>query len=177
MNETTLSPIPEEPIGILLACHSNIRHQCESLKQLADHLMDHDTDEFATELAAQITRYFDSTSSYHHEDEETDLFPLIMNHAKGHDILELELLFNQLALEHRLMQEAWSELRPDLIALSAGHNVSFEPSLAHSFIDSVLQHLELEEADILPYAEKFLSLQELVLLSKRMHARRNKISE
>ncbi len=72
-------------LAMLSACHHRVERQCATLRRLVAHLASNGTDEDARTAAAAVMRYFDTSAKDHHADEETDLFPAIMESMAGSD--------------------------------------------------------------------------------------------
>jgi len=68
----------EVPLEMLSACHGRIEQQCSTLRRLQSHLLAHGADDQARVAAAAVMRYFDLAARQHHEDEERDLFPALL---------------------------------------------------------------------------------------------------
>ena len=171
---TSAEPAPgfDDPLEMLRACHGKILRQCDTLQKLAAHL---DREGCAIEgfevqvqqAARGILRYFDTAGQFHHQDEEEDLFPALRASA-GIDTTLLDRLLS----EHIVMQAAWEALRPVLQLLAEGKQATLDAALTEKFISSYTAHIATENAQLLPMAERLLSLQQIILIGRHMSERR-----
>ena len=165
---TKVAPGFDDPLEILLACHDRIRAQCATINKLVLHLPQHGCDAQAQQAAVAVLRYFDSAGQHHHQDEELDLFPLLL--ATGNQTALA--LVSQLLNEHETMAAVWQQLRPHLIDISENHTSQLDALLAQRFIDAYEQHIELENTRLLPLAKNLLTDRQIVDLGSKMAARR-----
>lgn len=162
---TPAAPSFDHPLQMLRACHGKILRQCDTLQKLAVHLPQHGCDTQAQQAANGILRYFDSAGQFHHQDEEENLFPALRAAA------DLPLL-DRLQQEHVVMASAWQALRTALAQLAEGQQVRLTAALTEPFITRYTAHIALENAELLPLAEKLLSAQQLELIGQKMAERR-----
>lgn len=158
----------DDPLEMLEACHGRIRAQCATLRKLQQHLPEHGCDAQARQAAQAILRYFDSAGQYHHQDEEHDLFPLLIGTANA----EARGLVARLLEEHRGMELAWQRLRPLLLAVAEGQSAALDASAAEHFIDVYDRHIVVENGRLLPLAAKLLTAAQQETMGRNMAARR-----
>jgi hemerythrin-like domain-containing protein len=155
-----------------------VQHQCETLLRLLDHLQIHGPDLPAQEAARAVMRYFDTAARHHHEDEEQDLFPALLESMAGSDAVCLRELTASLARDHRRLEQRWAALRPQLLQVAAG-NTSTRVDLAGAdvpgFVQSYEQHIAREENELLPMAARLLSDVELDRIGLAMRKRRESL--
>jgi hemerythrin-like domain-containing protein len=162
------NPAPgfDEPLGMLRACHERIQRQCATLAKLAAHLRSDGLTDDARQAAADIHRYFSSAGRQHHADEEQDLFPCL------HSEPALSGLIDTLAREHAVMESRWQRLEPLLAAPDTIRDLDAFARLAGEFNALYRQHIARENSELLPQAEKLLSVDQRRELGARMAARR-----
>ena len=162
------APTFNTPLEMLRACHGRIMDQCSTLHKLLQHLPEHGSDVQARQAAQAILRYFDTAGQYHHQDEEEDLFPLLLatNSSEAH------ALVNHLLDDHRVMNAAWQTLRLRLLAIAKGKSDMLESSVVEHFVNAYTLHITLENSQLLPLAEQLLNQQQLQELGNKMAARR-----
>ena len=166
------APSFDDPLEMLRACHGKILRQCDTLQKLAAHLDREGCaiegfDVQAQQAAQGILRYFDTAGQFHHQDEEQDLFPALRASA-GVDTALLERLLS----EHIVMLSAWDALRPVLMLLAEGKQVTLDAALARKFVSSYTDHIATENAQLLPMAARLLSPQQLEAIGRKMSERR-----
>jgi len=162
------APSFDDPLEMLLACHDRIRAQCATLNKLVLHLPQHGCDTQARQAALAVLRYFDSAGQHHHQDEELDLFPLLLA-TKNQTALAL---VSQLLSEHETMIATWQRLRPQLINISENMTNELDAWVVQDFINAYDNHIELENTSLLPLAKTLLTDCQLEDLGIKMAARR-----
>lgn len=158
----------DEPIDILDGCHQRIRRNCELAGRIAGHLPAKGADAEAAQAARGIVRYFDEAATHHHEDEEIDLFPALLQAAPG----EARDLVDRLLAEHRRLADAWQDMRSRLAAVIAGDAGRLSPADAAAFARLYEEHIRLEESELLPLARRVLDPATVRRLGEAMAARR-----
>lgn len=161
----------DQPLALLEACHDRIESRCVLLLRLADHLRDQGLDEDARLAARQILSYFDDAGVKHHQDEEQDLFPVVLEMA-GEAREALERLIAALREDHRQMERLWAEIREPLAAIRDGNGAELDRDLALRFQALYLPHIEREERELLPAAARLLTAEQIRRLGASMAARR-----
>jgi len=162
----------EVPLEMLSACHGRIEQQCSTLRRLQSHLLAHGADDQARAAAAAVMRYFDLAARQHHEDEERDLFPALLESMAGSDPACVRELTSYLAAEHRELKVAWRRIRAVLERVEAGEALALDPDHVESFVDLYVRHIEREETELLPMAVRLLSDGELDVIGRAMRERR-----
>ena len=168
------SPAPgfEAPLEMLSACHGRVGQQCATLRRLAAHLPAHGADAQARAAAAVVIRYFDTSAVHHHEDEEVDLFPALVESMAGSDATCIRALVDGLAREHRELGARWARVRAVLARVSAGEAAP----LAHDDVDALVglyeRHVAREEDELLPMAARLLDDATLDAIGRAMRERR-----
>lgn len=163
----------EAPLEVLSGCHRRVERQCATLRRLVAHLLDRDPDEDARAAAAAVMRCFDTATRDHHADEETDLFPALIESMAGSDAICIRELIDSLTLEHRALDFRWQRLREVLHAIAAGDSVSLDPTDVELFICMYERHIAREEAELLPMASRLLGDDALAEIGKAMRQRRD----
>jgi len=162
----------EVPLEMLAACHGRVQHQCETLQRLLAHLKDHGADRPAQEAARAVMRYFDTAARHHHEDEEQDLFPALLESMAGSDATCLRELTAALCNDHRALERRWAGLRQRLSQVTEGHAASLDDHDVTAFVQLYEQHIAREEDELLPMAARLLSDAELDRIGLAMRIRR-----
>ncbi len=162
------APTFDDPLGMLAACHERIAAQCVLLEKLARHVGTHGGDEQAIQAARNVLRYFDMAGQHHHQDEELDLFPQLLASADP----AAAPLISRILAEHRVLEENWQALRPRLLALSEAASAQLDAQVVARFNAGYAVHIALENAELLPLAERLLDAAQRETLGRRMAARR-----
>jgi hemerythrin-like domain-containing protein len=162
MNNTGMpEPLPgfDDPIGLLRACHDKMLAHCALLEQLLD------TPDAST--AQQVVRYFSTSATLHHRDEEEDLFPLINRQS-----MKIAELVHQLRKQHEQLDQLWTAMAPVLRSLPKdGFDAQFR-ARASEFCALSREHIQRENREFLPLAASSLSRQQLGVIGEKMAARR-----
>jgi hemerythrin-like domain-containing protein len=162
----------EAPLEMLGACHARIERNCGTLRRLVPHLAANGSDTAARTAAANLMRYFDTAARDHHADEEDDLFPALIESMAGSDAVCIRELTARLCAEHRELEARWDGLRAVLERVVAGEPVLLEASEVEAMVGLYERHLEREDSELLPMAERLLSDAELDRVGRAMRERR-----
>ncbi len=162
----------EVPLEMLAACHLRVQDQCSTLLRLAPHIAAHGADRSAREAATAVMRYFDTSARHHHDDEEHDLFPALIESMAGSDAVCLHELTATLTREHRELEALWQAVRAVLVQVAAGQTVVLSQQDMACFAQRYEQHIAREESELLPLARRLLSDAELDRIGLVMRMRR-----
>jgi len=162
----------EVPLEMLSVCHDRALRQCATLRRLVPHLAEHGADEHARVAAAAVLRYFDTAAKDHHADEETDLFPALIESMAGSDAVCIRDLIESLTLDHRALESHWQRLRAVLERIAAGASLPMVSADAEPFITLYERHIAREESDLLPMAARLLGDEALDRVGGAMRTRR-----
>lgn len=162
----------EVPLEMITACHHRVEKQCATLRRLVPHFARHGADADARSAATAVMRYFDTAAKDHHADEETDLFPAIIESMAGSDAVCLRELIGALVADHRALEAHWRQVRARLQAIAAGQPTRFTSDDVEPLIALYEQHIEREEKELLPMAARLLSDAALEGVGRAMRERR-----
>ena len=162
----------EVPLEMLAACHLRVQDQCSTLSRLLPHIAAHGSDRPAQEAATAVMRYFDTSARHHHDDEEHDLFPALIESMAGSDAICLRELTAALTAEHRELEARWRTLRAVLAQVAAGQTVLLSQDAVRNFAELYAGHIAREESELLPMAQRLLSDAELDRIGFAMRKRR-----
>jgi hemerythrin-like domain-containing protein len=161
---------------MLAVCHLRVQDQCSTLLRLAPHIAAQGSDRPAREAATAVMRYFDTSARHHHEDEEHDLFPALIESMAGSDAVCLRELTAALTAEHRELETRWQALRAVLAQVAAGQAVLLAQGAVSGFAQLYQRHIAREESELLPMAQRLLSDAELDRIGLAMRTRRTEPS-
>ena len=168
INNKASAPGFDAPLDMLHACHERIMDQCATLQKLMQHLPMHGCDTQAQQAAQGVMRYFDTAGKFHHQDEECDLFPLLV--ACNND--EANELTKRLEDEHQYLDEIWLALRAKLQDIADGKLATLERTMIGDFSLAYGRHIMLENTKLLPLALRLLNETQLQVMGKNMAVRR-----
>lgn len=144
-----------DPLTALDLTHREVLMQLGRLHELLGHIEAQGADAQTHALAIEICDFFSGTARKHHEDEEQQVFPLLL--AEGDE--ELVQQVQRLQQDHGWLEEDWLELGPQLAVLAAGYSGCDVAQLRQGmavFADLYLEHISLEEGLVYPAARKLL---------------------
>lgn len=162
----------EAPLEMLSACHGRVESQCQTLQRLVAHLGTNGCDHPAHEAATAVMRYFDTAAKHHHEDEEQDLFPALLESMAGSDAVCLKDLIEQLKRDHRTLEDHWRQLRQALLGVLSGDASQLTADSVNGFVRAYEAHIAQEENHLLPMAHRLLSEAALQQVGRAMRERR-----
>lgn len=162
----------EQPFEMLEACHSRVQRSLELLQKLLAHVQANGHDAQSQSAARDVLRYFDLAAPLHHDDEELNVFPVVLAHGTVDAVAAVHTLQG----EHRTMHRLWQSLREVLLAWSqpgatTGCDASM-PGLVADFVGVYAQHIDTEEELVYPQARIQLSAAQLADIGAQMRARR-----
>ena len=163
---------PEGPLDKLVECHRRLERQCATLQRLVPHLLELGADEQARTMATGVMRYFDTAGKHHHEDEELDLFPALIESMAGSDAVCIRDMTDALTADHRALEPQWQGLRAVLVRVLAGESVTLDVQAVEAFNSTYARHIEREEGELLPMAARLLGVAELEKIGRAMRLRR-----
>jgi hemerythrin-like domain-containing protein len=174
MKNATRHPIGnfDEPLRALQATHLRIELRLALLAELCQHVRCHGNDESARTTAGVVLRYFDDSEATHQADEEVDLFPALAAAADPAGRKVLEQLLKRLSVQHREIERSYSAVRPYLMRLASGQSGQLPADLCTHLHDLYMQHISIEEDELLPLAERSLAPEVLQRIGAAMAARR-----
>lgn len=167
--ESLIHPAPsfDQPLEMLLACHDKIRRFCDQLDKLVPYIEEHGVDEAARNSIEAVVRYFDVAGPSHHSDEEEELFPILEARVPT-----APPKLEQLSAEHGYLHSCWNAIRDDLIALKNGDISVISRIEIEEFVRQYRMHAAIEEAWLIPTADKVMTEAEKRLAGERMAAKR-----
>lgn len=130
----------DEPIEMLYACHGKVRRFCRQIDQLHGYLKTNGYNNTAKNAVAQIRHYFDTAAPLHHQDEEQDFFPLLLQYAP-----QTQTTIDTLLKQHDPLHQCWQELSAALAELDRHPNRLPEADILSRFTQAYDRHIALEE--------------------------------
>ncbi len=162
------APSFDDPLGMLEACHGRIERALLTLDRLQRHLPEHGADVDARAAARGILRYFDTAAPNHHADEETSLFPRLLQARPD----RAGRLVADLAREHEALAAKWRRLRPLLAGIVAGARANLSARDVIAIRNAYAAHIAREEGELLPLAAATFDAATLAAIGSEMAARR-----
>ena len=162
---------PDEPLLMLSSCHERMARQFATLRRLVLYLRECGCDAQARQAAQSVLRYFDTAAPLHHQDEEKDLFPALLESMAGSDAVCLREMTDGLAAQHREIESRWGSLRVALQSVAAGTSAMLGGVEVDAFIELNRAHIEREESELLPMAARLLSDDAIESIGRGMRAR------
>jgi hemerythrin-like domain-containing protein len=162
-----LAPDFDEPINLLKACHQRILGFCDLLKKMIKHADVHGIDNEVNQAAQKIHRYFSTAGQYHTEDEEQDLFPMLMDSSP-----ETAAIIDKLREQHIAIHSIWVQLAPVLSRPTLIDETPKFEKWVNAFCDAYREHIQIEETELFAVAEQILGAEQVKQLGKNMKARR-----
>jgi hemerythrin-like domain-containing protein len=171
----TVLPLPpgfDDPLRLIHSAHVRIEQRTALLIELCKHVDAHGVDETARKTADAVLRYFDEASILHHEDEELDLFPSLLESTPPRSRKRVEDTLDRLTAHHKEMHALHATLRPFLVAMTEGRAAHLDPDLCVRIHALYVEHIAIEESEIISLAEQRLSPAAVRQLGESMAARR-----
>ena len=163
------APDFDDPLGLLRACHQRMLGHCEILEKLARHMELSGVDKDALAAARKVHTYFSTAAVLHHQDEEQDLFPLLVRST-----LKMAELIHGLKQDHERLDQAWRDIAPMLAQPSHIGDPQQFTVLANNFAELYRDHIAKENEELLDRAQHMLSSEQLKKIGKAMKERRQR---
>lgn len=166
------APSFDQPLAVLKHCHDRIRKQLATLEKLLPHLAQHGADAEAQKAALAVLKYFQNAAPLHHDDEEVDLLPTLVQTAQADDADLLATLLPKILQQHQQMAVQWQVLEAQLSLISTGSAADLNNIDVTSFQAIYQEHMQIEETQIAPMAMRLFSQEQMYKLGQAMQARR-----
>ena len=162
----------DAPLLALAEGHGRLLRHCESLTRLHAMVAGGGVDHLARAMAAELRRELDRATARLHQDEELALFPALLESMAGSDAVCIRQMVDARAEEHREIESRWLGLDQWLQAVEAGEPALPPPGTVEAFVALCQAHLEQEDGELLPMAERLLSDDALEGIAESMQRRR-----
>ena len=160
---------PAGPLALISGCHARTAEQCDALHGLVQHLARFGCDVQAQGLSRQILRHFDAAAMQNHAEEEEFLFPTLLESMAGSDAVCLREMTSSLTRQHRVLEDLWQGLRPQLRAVASAASAALSGADVAAFIRSNQGHIDSEASELLPMAARLFTDSELAYLHSALH--------
>ncbi len=143
------APPADADFAELDACHRRIQAHLDRLATLASRVQNEDLGEEIRAEGGAIEEFFSRTLRPHHDDEERNVFPLLLDSGDA----ELVTFVRTLQQDHGWIEENWIELAPELRAIAQGNHWVEPADFLHNvevFLELCYGHVALEESLIYP---------------------------
>lgn len=112
----------------------------------------------ARKTAEQSIAFFGRAMYEHHQEEEQDLFPSVLQSAlAGPERLRLQSLVHELTANHRHLEGLWKNIAPALHKVAKGQDARIDEESLSRLVNQYRAHALLEENEFLPLAQTILS--------------------
>lgn len=148
---------PEGALELLARLQARTLQQCATLRRLAEYLAECGSDEQARRAAETVLRYFDTCPPQYFSDEEEDLYPALIESMAGSDAVCINELTSGLTQQHRRLETMWARLRKNLAAVVSEQAKTLDGAQVEAFAALYRSHIEREQAELLPMAERLLT--------------------
>jgi hemerythrin superfamily protein len=128
----------------------------------------------ARACAADVLKMFRHRLLAHHDDEERDLFPKVLEVAQpGSEAERAQAMVAQLEREHREIAQLWKQLEPAMQSIANGYLPQLDAELMRELVRRFNDHVRAEEVEFLPFAQKVLArkAEDMAALGWALHRR------
>lgn len=171
MTQNTANQQPDEPLMNFSNCHAGILTHLNAFGELPALLAPAAQ---ARKIAEDTLAFFRHAVFEHHSEEERELFPAVLSSAtKGEERDHIRVIVDQLTAEHRIVENAWNKLEPELKKVAKGHSSELNAEALQHLVSGYRAHAQFEEAEFLPLAHAILSRNKnhMEALSLSLHMR------
>lgn len=157
-----------EPIDMLYACHGKVRRFCEQIKMLPDYIADNGCTDVVLQAVRQISQYFNVAAPLHHEDEEENFFPLLLQYAP-----QAQEPVNELLRQHESLHANWAAVSVEFARLENDRVYELNREVLDRFVAGYDVHLGIEEP-LFDMGKAAIPQEKLAEIGKIMAERRRK---
>lgn len=158
----------EEPIDMLYACHDKVRRFCNQVKILPGYMAENGCNDVVLQVMRQISQYFNVAAPLHHEDEEENFFPLLLQYAP-----QAQESIDELLRQHESLHTNWSAVAAEFDRLEADADYRLNEEVLKCFTAGYDVHLGIEEP-LFEMGKTFIPKEKLTEIGKVMAARRRR---
>ncbi len=175
MNQTVDTGKNDEdtsPLSEFSNCHRGIVNKLDQLTQLANQVESGTLDIKSREAARSLIVFGQSVLLVHHEEEEQELFPLVIDCAPDKTTkAEARGMIDRLIEEHRKLEALWADVEGTLKLVARGKTEGLSNFGAASLIKNYLAHVRFEEDHFLPFSAQILDVHGQSALGLSLHIR------
>ncbi|MCW5634037.1 MAG: hemerythrin domain-containing protein [Rubrivivax sp.] len=166
----------DAPLQDFSRCHVGFVTLLESSLRLPEMVA---TAAGARACAADVVKMFRDRLLAHHDDEERDLFPAVLQVVRpGAEEDRARAMVEQLVREHREIAQVWQQLEPAVQGIANGYLPRLDATLLHELVRRFNEHVRTEEEEFLPFAQQVLAREagDMAALGLSLH-RRHEVQE
>lgn len=156
----------DDPVAMLYACHGKVKMFCRQLCILPSYLEKNGNIQAVKKDVQQILNYFNLAAPLHHDDEEKDFFPALLNYCP-----QAQANVERLKLQHETLHQNWAALSAQLEALLNEEITHISPDLLENFIAGYDNHIAIEEP-LFELGKQYIPQAELAAMGEVMRERR-----
>lgn len=160
----------DDPLALLRAGHTDMLDHCDMLQQLLARVQAQGDATQLRDTARKVSSYFSGSARLHHQDEETDLFPLLARQS-----LKLAELVHALRREHDQLETLRAALETGLKQVTQLDDPDTFVTTATRFCALNRQHVQREDMELLPVAASSLSSEQIKDIGVAMAGRRGAV--
>lgn len=162
----------EEPLTNFSECHAGILRRLDEFGELPALL---EPALKASRVAADLNDFFRSIVFEHHQEEERELFPIVLASSQpGEERERVRQMIETLTREHRAIEKQWTLVESQVKKLAKGQLTSLDGAHVVDLVDRYRAHARFEEAEFLPLSETILrrNNHQMAALGMSLHMRR-----
>ncbi|WP_293276733.1 hemerythrin domain-containing protein [Neisseria sp. oral taxon 014] len=157
-----------EPIEMLYACHGKVRRFCGQVAMLSDYIAENGCNQIVLQTIRQIAQYFNVAAPLHHEDEEENFFPLLLQYAP-----QAQESVDELLRQHVSLHGNWDAVAAEFAKLEADNAYIPDAEAFKRFVAGYDVHLAIEEP-LFDMGKTFIPKEKLTKIGEIMAARRRR---
>lgn len=155
-----------QPIDMLYACHDKVRRFCSQVNMLPDYIAENGRNDVVLQATRQISQYFNVAAPLHHEDEEENFFPLLLQYAP-----QAQESIDELLRQHESLHANWSAVAQEFARLEEDVDYQLNTEVLQRFTAGYDVHLGIEEP-LFEMGKTFIPKEKLTEIGEIMAARR-----
>ncbi|MDQ6881042.1 MAG: hemerythrin domain-containing protein [Pseudomonadota bacterium] len=167
-------PLPgaEELLQAMADFNRRLLDHCADLRRLVPAPDERGFHAHARADMHQLSRFFAEELPRHHDDQDLDLLPALIESMAGSDAVCLREITDLLTREHRELRRQWLIIRPAIDGVCNGRTQALPVPEIEAFVERCEACVAREGSELLPMAARLLSDAQLAAIGESMHRRR-----
>ena len=157
-------------------CHVSIIKNFTELKAFGEKQIDDPVSAEDQAQADKFVRFFKDVVLTHHQEEEHELFTVVIDCASpGDELQKARHMVERLTKEHRSLEKQWKKIEADMKKLAKGKAARLDQQATVRLAEVYLMHANYEEDEFLPLSADILKDTGMESLGLTLHMKHDSI--
>jgi len=171
-----MSTEQQSPTQDFSDCHKSIIENFQNLKAFGEREISEPVSAEDRAQADKFVRFFSDVVLTHHQEEEQELFTVVIDCATpGEELQQSRAMVQRLTKEHRSLEKQWKKIEGDMKKLAKGKTSKLDARATVKLAEHYLMHANYEEEEFLPLSSEILKDTGMASLGLTLHMRHDSI--